>query len=381
MFLCSCVGPIQNKNAVLFTIESYAGNGGALYSGDGGKAVAAQLSNPVYTAFDTSGNLYVADWGNNVIRRIDPKGTITTYAGNGAQGYSGDNGAATSAELDNPNAVAFDQSGNLYISDWGNNRIRKVSVRGVITTFAGSGSYDYTGDGGPATQAGLRWPTGVAVDGTGIVYFSDSNNNVVRKVDSSGTISTYAGNGGTAYAGDGGPAASAQFDAPGSLLADSKGNLYISDYNHHAVRKIDPSGIVTTVAGNGNGDFSGDGGPASAAELKDPGEIAFDTIGNLFIADSGNNRIRQVSPLGRITTVAGNGTDGYSGDGALATSAALNVPNGICTDASGNLFIADSSNNRVREVVLEGAVQQNTSSPNPQGQNSNPSGSSQATSQ
>jgi sugar lactone lactonase YvrE len=307
---------------------------------------------------------------------VDPHGTITTVAGTGAQNYTGDGGPATAATFYNPNAIAFDAAGNMYISDWQNNVVRKVNTHGVITTFAGSGAYGYSGDGGPASQASLRWPTGLAVDKSGSVYISDSNNNVVRKVNNNGTISTFAGNTGTLYAGDGGPALSAQLNSPAGLLADSQGNLYICDYNHHAIRKVDSLGTIVTVAGKGTGNFSGDGGTAVTAELKYPQAITTDALGNLFIADTGNNRIRQVSPLGIISTVAGNTTaGGFAGDGGPAVLAALNSPSGVVADASGNLLIADSSNNRVREVVLESVSQPSTGSSGTQGQNPNPSGS------
>jgi len=379
--LTACTSPFSNQKSALFDIVAYAGTGDSAYAGDKGPAFKAQLNNPVYTALDTSGNLYVADWGNNVVRRIDPAGTITTVIGTGTAGYTGDGGPAAAAELWNPNALAVDDSGNLYISDWGNNVVRKVGVNGKISTFAGTGIYGYAGDGGPATQASFRWPTGVAVDKTGAVYISDSNNNVIRRVDASGTISTFAGTGGNTYAGDGGTALSAQFDNPTGLAIED-GNLFITDYNHHAIRKIDSLGVITTIAGNGLGGFSGDSGHAVDAELKYPGEISLDSLGNLFIADTGNNRIRRVDSLGRISTIAGNGTAAFSGDNGQAVSASLSAPNGVVADAAGNLLIADSDNNRVRKVILNSVNQQNAhSSPTAQGENTNANGNTQSASQ
>ena len=221
--------------------------------------------------------------------------------------------------------MAVDASGNLYIADTGNNRIRKVSATGIITTVAGNGSAGYSGDGGPATSAQLDGPEGVAVDGSGNLYIADTCNNRIRKVSATGIITTVAGNGSAGYSGDGGPATSAQLSLPAGVAVDGSGNLYIADSGNNRIRKVSATGIITTVAGNGSPGYSGDGGPATSAQLNQPAGVAVDASGNLYIADSSNNRIRKVSATGIITTVAGNGFDGYSGDGGPATSAATQL--------------------------------------------------------
>src|ERR1035437_6506014 len=322
------------------TITTVAGNGNPGNSADGGPATSASIS-PFGVAVDSAGNLYIADPFR--IRKVSG-GTITTVAGNGAYRFSGDGGPATSALLNIPEAVAVDSAGNLYIADLDNYRVRKVT-HGTITTVAGNGSPGFSGDGGPATLASLSQPTGVAVDSAGNLYIADPNNQRVRKV-SGGTITTVAGNGNASggFSGDGGPATSASLDNPGAVAVDSTGNLYIADYLNHRVRKVS-GGTITTVAGNGNYGFSGDGGPATSASVN-PYRVAVDSAGNLYIAEL-NNRIRKVSG-GTITTVAGNGNFDSSGDGGPATSASLEGPVGLAADSADNLYIAETS--RIRKV-------------------------------
>jgi len=332
------------------TITTVAGNGGYRFSGDGGPATSASLSDPCGAAVDSAGNLYIADFWNNRIRKVSG-GTITTVVGNGGGGFSGDGGPATSASLYFPCGVAVDLAGNLYIADTYNGRIRKVSG-GTITTVAGNGNHGYSGDGGPATSASLYQPEGVAVDSAGNLYISDTFNNRIRKV-SGGTITTVAGNGSKGFSGDGGLATSASLYYPWGVAADSAGNLYIADSNNGSIRQVSGE-TIATVAGNGTQGYSGDGGPATSASLYYPYGVAVDSAGNLYIADSSNSRIRKVSG-GTITTVAGNGNGGFSGDGGPATSAALSGPQGVAVDSAGNLYIADTSNNRIREVFA-GAV-------------------------
>jgi sugar lactone lactonase YvrE len=291
---------------------------------------------------DSAGNLYIADEGNNRIRKVS-NGIITTVAGNATSGYSGDNGAATSAELYEPFAVAVDSFNNLYISDSGNSVVRKVS-NGVIATVAGGGSI---GDGGPAAGALLSVPKGVGVDSAGNLYIADQNANRVRKV-SNGVITTVAGNGTPGFAGDNGPAASAELYGPSGVAVDSAGSLYIADFDNNRIRKVS-NGIISTVAGNGESGFSGDNGPATSAQLNYPIGVAVDSAGNLYIADTNNNRIRRVSN-GEITTVAGNGTPGLNGDNGPATIAELYNPFGVAVDAARNIYIADTSNQRIRKV-------------------------------
>jgi len=367
--LSGCVNPVSNSQTVTLKIEPFAGVASQGYSGDSGPALQARLNYPTALAFDSARNLFIADWNNHAIRRVDPNGKIVTVAGKGTLGYSGDGGPATAAELNNPNSVAIDAYGNLFISDWGNNVVRKVDTNGIITTFAGTGLTGYSGDGGSATAAWFYYPLGLAVDSSGNVYISDSNNSVVRKVNTNGIISTYAGNHAPGYSGDGGPATSAQLSTPGGLIFDPVGNLLICDSNNGVIRKVDSQGKITTVVGNGISGFAGDGGAAGSAELNAPGEMVLDALGNLFIADTGNQRIRRVSPLGIVTTVAGNGTQGFSGDNDWATSAQLNTPTGVATDASGNLYIADQQNSAVRKVVFNtiGKRHENPTSTGPSG--------------
>ena len=338
-------------------ISTIAGNGTAGYSGDGGPAASAELNSPSGVAVDFSGNIYIADYKNNRIRRVDASGVISTVAGKGTAGYSGDGGPASSAELSTPSGVAVDTSGNIYIADSSNNCVRKVDASGVISTVAGNGTAGYSGDGGPAVSAELSSPSGVAVDTSGNIYIADDKNNCIRKVDASGVISTVAGNGTGGYSGDGGPATSAELSTPSGVAVDASSNIYIADSSNNCIRKVDASGVISTVAGKGTGGYSGDGGPASSAELSSPFGVAVDASGNIYIADDKNNRIRKVDASGVISTVAGNGTGGYSGDGGPATSAQLNSPSGLAVDSSGNIYIADTTNYRVREVyaIINGA--------------------------
>jgi len=327
-------------------ITTVAGNGLSGFSGDGGAATSAELSYPHGVTVDASGNLFIADSGNRV-RKVNTNGIITTVAGNGTNGYSGDGGAATSAEL-NLSSVVVDASGNLFIADSGNNCIRKVGTNGIITTVAGNGLSGYSGDGGYATNTPLYNPSGVSVDASGNLFIADSYNNRVRKVNTNCIITTVAGKG--TYSGDGGAATNAELSFAAGVFVDASGNLFIADESNERIRKVGANGIITTVAGNGISGYSGDGGYATNTSLYNPSGVSVDASGNLFIADSYNNRVRKVGTNGIITTVAGNGTNGYSGDGGAATSGKLNYPNGVILDASGNLFIADLGNNRIRKV-------------------------------
>ena len=328
------------------TITTVAGNGNQGYSGDGGPAISAALRSPYGVALDSAGNLYIADSGNSRIRKV-LGGTITTVAGNGNYSLAGDGGPATSASLYGPYGVAVDLAGNLYIDDYGNARIRKVTG-GTITTIAGNGVYRFGGDGGHAISATLWNPGGVAVDSAGSLYIADADNYRIRKV-SGGIITTVAGTGTSDFSGDGGPATSASLVQPFGVAVDSAGNLYIADPAGERILKVS-GGIIATVAGNASGaGFSGDGGPATSASLSDPVGVAVDSAGSLYIADRGSNRVRKVSG-GTITTVAGNGTVGFSGDGGPATDASLWTPDGVAVDSAGDLYIADAGNSRIRKV-------------------------------
>ena len=337
-------------------ITTVAGDGTSAYGGDGGPAVAASLYNPTGVAVDAAGNLYIADSGNQRIRRVDTAGIITTVAGTGSANFSGDGGPATAARLNQPFAVALDSTGNLYVADQLNQRVRKVDTAGIITTVAGNGSTLFGGDGGAATGASLWEPSGVAVDAAGNLYIADNRHHRIRRVDGAGIIMTIAGNGVAGYSGDGGVATAASLYFPVGVAIDSAGILYIGDRLNARVREVDVAGIITTVAGNGSTTFSGDGGPATEATLADPHDVAVDGAGNQYIADTVNHRIRRVSPAGIITTVAGNGVQGSGGDGGVATMASLSNPWGVTVDASGNLYIADRNNHRIRRVDTAGII-------------------------
>lgn len=315
-----------------------AGTGVSGYGGDGGDGRSAQLNMPYGIAGGSQGSVYIADTMNSVVRKLDPNGIITTVAGNGTQGYSGDGGPATGAQLAFPMAVAVDTSGNLYIADFFNYCVRKVNINGTISTLA---------------QGNLV--RGIAVDGDGNVYFSTWPEGV-WKIDSQGVTTKIAGNGEPGFSGDGGPATEAQVNGVVGLTVDGEGNVYAAEWLNSDVRKIDSSGIITTVAGNQQPGYSGDGGPALNAQLNGPIDVKLDAAGNLYITDSGNNRIRKVNINGTISSIAGDGNFAYAGDGGSAGSAQFASPAGIALDGSGNLLIADSGNNVIRHVRVDSSI-------------------------
>jgi sugar lactone lactonase YvrE len=355
-------GRIRRIGVHTSNITTVAGGG---RGGDGGPARDAEIgfsqSFVNGLAVNSAGVVFIGDNNNNRIRRLDvARGTITSVAGSptGALGFTGDGGLAKHARMGFPGDLAADAAGNLFIEDFENARIRRVdAATGVIESVAGNGTSGFSGDGGPATRAQLGFPEGVGADPAGNIFIPDTGNQRVRRVDAvTGIIDTVAGNGIPGFMGDGGPATSAQLSSPFGSTADRDGNLFIADSGNNRIREVSAAtGIIQTVAGsdNPNCGFGGDGGPATAAQLCFPERVAVDQYGNIFIADTFNQRIRRVDQAnGIITTVAGNGAAGFSGDGGSATDAELNVPEGLAIDASGDLFIADSGNARVRKVVF-----------------------------
>ncbi|MDC0766763.1 NHL repeat-containing protein [Streptomyces sp. HD] len=332
-------------------IATVAGTGATGYLSDGGPAPLTRLYLPMGLAVDRQGNLYIADRYNHRIRKVTPDGIITTVAGTGDGGYVSDGGPAVATRLNEPIDVAVDDAGNVYIADGVNHRIRKVTPAGIITTVAGNGEAGYVSDGGPAIATRLNHPHGIAVDREGNLYFSEWSNHRVRKVSRNGIITTVAGNGTAGYVSDGGPAIATRLQHPSGVAVDPEGNLYIADCVNHRVRKVSRNGIITTVAGNGTAGYVSDGGPAVATRIHHPHDVALDAAGNLYIADSGNHRLRRVSTNGIITTVAGNGIAGYVDDGGPAVSTRLYSPTGVTLDAAGNLYIGDYNNHRVRGVT------------------------------
>ena len=387
-------------------ITTFAGTGISGFSGDSGLARNAQLSYPVGLVFDSAGNLIIADGGNNRVRMVDTTGTITTIAGTGTAGFSGDGGPAILAEFNNPWGLALDTAGNLYVTDIFNQRVRKIDTSGTVNTVAGNGTAGYNGDGIPATSASLNSPRGIVLDSSGDLYIADAFNFRVRKVDTSGIISTFAGDGMQGFSGDGGPAIDAnvgrprglilrgnqllianagqghiryvgfasgiinslagsfigydgdghaplasQFNAPTGMLLLNSGSLLVVDEINARVRTI-TSSIVTTFAGG----YIGDNQPATRAAFAAPENLAFDLFGNYYVADAGGNRIRKVDPTGRITTVAGTGVSGYTGDSGPATQAQLYTPFGVAADPFGNLFISDTTNLAIRKVDTSGTI-------------------------
>jgi uncharacterized protein (TIGR03437 family) len=404
------------------TISTVAGTGTAGYAGDGGAARSAQLNGPEGVAVDGAGNLYIADTFNGRIRRVATDGTITTAAGVGSTGiFSGDGGPPASAGISLPPDVAADRAGNLYIADFGNSRIRlvsngeittvvgsssgapmtdgelainvrldgptgvgidragaiyfvqagigsgsglakgdykvwKVSADGVLTTLAGNGVPSYSGDGGAATAAQLNGPAGVAVASSGVVYIADTQNQRVRAVAANGTISTAAGTGTAGFNGEIGLPRTAQLNLPQGVAVDGQGNWYVADTANNRIRKVQPGGNLLTIAGNGNASYFGDGGPATKASVNQPEGVAVDAAGNVYIADTLDNAVRKVTPDGTISTLAGTGTPGYSGDGGPAKQARMKLPRAVTVDAGGNVYVADTGNNQIRRIDAQGTI-------------------------
>ena len=312
---------------------------------------------PSAIVFDAQGNLYFADTGNHIIREYSVAGVLTTFAGSGVQGYSGDNGPAKAAELDSPQGLALDAAGNLYIADSHNHRIREVATGGTITTFAGTGVAGFSGDNGQASAAQFDLPTALAFDSAGNLYVADTNNHRIRRIAATtAVVTTIAGNGMEAFAGDNGLATAASIDSPNGLAIDPAGNLYIADTHNGRVREVSAATrMISTVAGVGfaSGNvqgFGGDGGAATAAGMALPRGLILDAAGNLYVADSANQRIRRISTSGTITTVAGQGTEAFAGDNAPAAAASLDTPRAVAISPAGLLTLADTENQRIRQL-------------------------------
>jgi len=351
------------SSSEILVIETVAGTGDRGFSGDGGDAIAARLNEPSGVAVDGAGNIYIADNDNNRIRRVDREGKITTVAGTGKSGFSGDSGPATEAELNNPYGVWVSASGEVYIADQRNHRVRKVSQDGVIETIAGNGVSGYSGDGGPATEASLSYPDDMVLNSEGELFIADAGNDVVRRILVDGSIDTFAGsgkhayNGASAHSGDGGPATLAQLDTPAALAIDPKGNLYIADLRNHAIRKVSTEGVITTIAGTGRAGFNGDRRDATKAMLDEPGGVAIDKDGSLLIAEGGNWRVRRLARDGSIKTIAGNGTEGFSGDGGDAGLAQFSTLDFVAIGPQGEIYVADYGNHTIR-VLKPGTAEE-----------------------
>lgn len=351
------LGPQAGFTPALIT--TVAGNGTLGYAGDGGVATAAEFQQPSAVAVDFQGNLFISDFSKDVVRRVDASTNIvTTIAGDGTPGYNGDFDAASDATLDSPSGLSLDGIGSLYISDTGNQGVRKIdAITANITTFAGDGTANYAGDGGIADSAALSSPKDVAFDNVGSLYIADFANDAIRRIQPTPPIiTTSAGNGSAGGTGDGGPAASALLNSPAAVATDVTGNVYIADNGNNVIRKIAVSGKgITTIAGNGTAGFSGDGGLATSAKFSNPQGLAADSAGNLYITDSANNVFRKLNALTqKVDTFAGDKTanaSGYTGDNGAATSALLNAPTHPAIDAAGNIYFADGGNGVVRKIA------------------------------
>lgn len=315
--------------------------------------------------FDRAGNLYGVDCADAVVFRIDAGGRFGIVAGTGDQGFSGDGGPAVKAQFTCPSGIAVAASGDLYVSDHGNNRIRRIDRAGRVSEFAGSGPIPsplgfnqgaFGGDGGPADHALFRQPVSLAFDAAGNFYVSDRDNGAVRKISTNRVVTTVAGTGERGFSGDGGLAIQAKLDQPYGVAFDGAGKIYIADSANNRVRRVDRNGVITTVAGTGIHGYAGDGGPATSALLSDPDTLAFDSQGNLYVAEPDEGVVRMIDSRGIITTIAGTGRPGALGDGGPATMATLNHPYALAFDREGNLYIGEHDNGRIRKIDNKGII-------------------------
>ncbi len=344
--------PALTKAQVIVTV---AGTGTPGVIVDGTPATNAGFNHLGPIALDSVGNLYISDYANYCIRKVNTLGILSTFAGTGVYGSGGDGGPATAATFSTITGLAFDKHGNLYISDVNVNRIRKINNSGIITTIAGTGTYGYTGDNGPATAAKIGAVGDIAIDTAGNVFFTDNVLMTIRKIDTAGIISRYAGNGSPGFSGDGGPATAAQLNNPITVATDRMGNLYLFDESNSRIRKVDALGTITTIVGTGIVGYSGDGGPASSAVLDRVDGLWVDTLENIYLADGNfsSNCIRKVNPSGIISRIAGVGMPGFFGDGGPATAAQLQAPGRVTRRGNGNIYISDSHNNRIRMIITK----------------------------
>ena len=344
----------HGTNLPVDRLTTFAGNGTGAYSGDGGAATAAALRNPANLVFSRDGRLLIADTGNQRVRVVGSNGNISTFAGTGTAGYSGDGGAATAAKVNSPGGISFDLNGNLLLADSANHRVRRIGTNNLITVLAGNGTADgffgQIGDNSAATSANINSPSAAVADTNGNVFIADTLHHRIRKVATNGVITTIAGNGAPGYSGDRLRGPYAQLNAPAGLALDRAGNLLIADKSNNCIRALSPGGLISTLAGNGTRGFAGDGGPATNAQFNLPAGVNVDSAGNVYIADTGNHRIRRVNPQGIISTLAGTGVAGFSGDGGAGKNAQLNGPADVSPDAAGNLYIVDKANHRIRQL-------------------------------
>ncbi len=370
IFAVIIIALIVGNSIAVDIITTIAGNGTVAYNGDNIAATSATLKGPRGVALDSSGNVYFTDYSNQRIRKITVStGMISTVMGNGTAGYSGNNGPATSAMVYNPWGISIDSSDDIYVTDMFNNRIRKTTVStGIVTNLAGSSSVtSYSGDNGQATSATFSRPRSVAVDTSGNVYIADTGNNRIRKITiSTGVLTTVAGSSTSgSFTGDDGAATSATLNGPYSIVLDSSGNMYIADRSNNRIRKVTTTGIISTIAGTGSASYSGDNGAPTSATLNGPRGLALDSSGNLYISDQTNHRVRKItSSTGLITTIAGSSTSGgFGGDRDAATSARLYTPSNTAVDSSGNVYIADVDNQRIRKVTMNAPTRAPTAIP------------------